>query len=653
MMMGISAMAMMGLLSSSFQKRQLQINSENKIAVDVLQQNYSLYIQDETAWKNTFDDPNNSQSFECLKGSANCSVDAKPIRVLRNARNEVVVESSSHKGIKIDGSLCTLSSQDNNDCDFRVEIKWRPICKNSSGNCTIPPPVIEVNISITKSTAANSAARFIASNAAGVVRRPTNIPNATQVVLNENSACALAEGNVYCWGDNWQKILGPGGSSKTPVKIAGLSNVTYIAGGTHNTCAIMNANVYCWGGNSAGQVGVNSGGAPVATPTMILRADGVPLHNMEKVFVGLDHICAIKSNGTAYCWGSNQSGKLGWDEPGGLTPGESNNWYDSTRAQPVIDLSRGLKGNDLGPVTSMALSAHYSCAVVNGGVKCWGTNDARGGNRQVCGSGTRTLGYTPFNNTQTGPSVKGHKICWPYFVDSLPIPLPTPSTTVWNLSSQPLDFNGFFRGSTAANPSSCADNSPIPYAHQVQICNPHPQSPDDPLAPGTDHPQLQSGVKQVAISSETTCALKFDGTMYCWGSYDYGRQAKPVIGNENYPLLVTSISGLESIAGTNKGFCGIKNQQLYCWGHNDVNNAIAQPGGYNMWDTYVDVPVQTSDLPSPVSDYSGGGGGWNPFNCGVFSNRVYCWGFNGSGQLGDGTTTSRINGTGSMVTNWP
>ncbi len=117
-------------------------------------------------------------------------------------------------------------------------------------------------------------------------------------------------------------------------------------------CAANSPSGYaeCWGDGSEGQIG---------DWDYLLRSFPTALYGLtgpEQIAVGNDTACAIKS-GAAYCWGSNWKGQQGSGDY---------NYY--SYPYPVSGLSSN--------VTQIAPSArgYTTCAVVNGGAKCWGDN---------------------------------------------------------------------------------------------------------------------------------------------------------------------------------------------------------------------------------------------------------------------------------------
>jgi alpha-tubulin suppressor-like RCC1 family protein len=126
-----------------------------------------------------------------------------------------------------------------------------------------------------------------------------------------NHNCAIkTDGSAWCWGRNSNGQLGDGTttSQTTPVAVSGLaSGVTRIAAGFLHTCAgRTDGSVWCWGWNFYGQVGDGTN-TERATPVAVSGlASGV-----TQIAAGGSQSCAIRSNGSALCWGLNGSGQLG------------------------------------------------------------------------------------------------------------------------------------------------------------------------------------------------------------------------------------------------------------------------------------------------------------------------------------------------------
>lgn len=190
----------------------------------------------------------------------------------------------------------------------------------------------------------------------------------TKVSAGAHHACAIAAGNLYCWGDNTFGQLGTGstgGSVKTPTQVGGAISgmrVTEVSAGVNSTCAIANGNAYCWGSNTSGQLGSNSY-TNYNSPHAINLASSI---DMTKITVGDSFACAV-GNAEAYCWGNNSNYQLG----DGTT---------TTRPNPT-HITGGTAGsptfgpNNLLPMVSdISAGGDFTCAIINGTTSCWGDN---------------------------------------------------------------------------------------------------------------------------------------------------------------------------------------------------------------------------------------------------------------------------------------
>lgn len=135
--------------------------------------------------------------------------------------------------------------------------------------------------------------------------------------------CGLtAIGVAYCWGDSMKGQLGDGTTEPhpTPTLVAMPSGVTFASlsvGWEHSCARTAEGAAYCWGANAYGQLGDgtvtwgNPAPGPVAPPTGTRFA---------AVSAGSNYACGVAADGVAYCWGSNDGGKLGNGQRSGASP---------------------------------------------------------------------------------------------------------------------------------------------------------------------------------------------------------------------------------------------------------------------------------------------------------------------------------------------
>lgn len=204
--------------------------------------------------------------------------------------------------------------------------------------------------------------------------------------------CAIAAGEVYCWGRNNYGQLGDGTNTNRlkPVKVTGAlsgKTVTAVGGTQYTSCAIAEGKIYCWGSNVYGLVGANSTATSTTsfrTPTLVATVANGVSNGLASTYTATEltsgsratNMCAIADD-KAYCWGNNNAGQIG-----------NNTAPSSTiyRAPVAVYTSGVLSGKTL---TSISLDGYSSdpsspspppythvCAVASGAVYCWGENNS-------------------------------------------------------------------------------------------------------------------------------------------------------------------------------------------------------------------------------------------------------------------------------------
>lgn len=228
----------------------------------------------------------------------------------------------------------------------------------------------------------------------------------------------------------------------------------------------------------------------------------------------------------------------------------------------------------------------HTCAIVDGGVKCWGSNiggqlgDGTNNNAVYPVSAGALTGATDVSSgdNHTCAVAGGNGYCW--------------------------GFNNYGVLGTG--------------------------TPDDQTTP-TAVVGLGAGtVTAVSTSFGNTCFV-IDGAAKCWG-YNYSGQ----VGNDstvtvNVPTQVVGLtSGVTDIDAWSMNTCAIVNGGAWCWG---AGYSGQLGNGSSSGDS--DVPVQVTGLTSGVTDISVGFG----YACAVVSGAAKCWGSNSRGNLGNGNTS--------------
>jgi alpha-tubulin suppressor-like RCC1 family protein len=125
-------------------------------------------------------------------------------------------------------------------------------------------------------------------------------------------ACAIADGEVSCWGRSPAGALCTGlPDPETVPRKAPFSAKTWpqqLAVGDEITCArTTDGNVYCCGSDTRGRLGTGTAG----TGASILTKASAFTHRAVRVATSDYSVCVLVKDGSVECWGSNENGELG------------------------------------------------------------------------------------------------------------------------------------------------------------------------------------------------------------------------------------------------------------------------------------------------------------------------------------------------------
>lgn len=390
-----------------------------------------------------------------------------------------------------------------------------------------------------------------------------DVQDAVRITAGELHACAVrSSGTVGCWGSNVEGRLGDGTTSRrtSAVRVAGLRGAAEASAGGRHTCAVLATGVpQCWG--LGGRTGAGPGTSDQPVPAAVSGFAGV-----VAVAAGESHSCALLAAGTVRCWGANTSGQLG----------------DRTTAARRVPVP--VAGLD-GAVQVVAGGAHTCALLLDATVRCWGANaDGQLGDGSTTASGSPRVvaGLTDV----VGITVGGAHSC-ALVVDR--------TVRCWgrNGSGQ--------LGTGSTTPRSV----PTAVAGLTAVTA---------LAAGESH----------------TCAALADRTARCWGRNAVGQLGDGSTFDRSVPVRVVGVTGAVALAGDSNHSCalllGPASGALYrCWGTDgsgQLGDPALAPGSLTSIDTG---RFHTCAL--------------------VPTGEVACWGFNGTGELGLGTTDPVAGGT--------
>jgi alpha-tubulin suppressor-like RCC1 family protein len=139
---------------------------------------------------------------------------------------------------------------------------------------------------------------------------------AVSVAVGLDHACAvLRDRTVRCWGRNDRGQLGDGTTTDSAAPVVALRDVDVleITAGSAHTCALLRSGALrCWGSNDGGQLGDGTTmNRPAPVTVRSSESNAAELTGISTVRAGGGTTCALKTDGTALCWGANNAGQLG------------------------------------------------------------------------------------------------------------------------------------------------------------------------------------------------------------------------------------------------------------------------------------------------------------------------------------------------------
>jgi len=458
-----------------------------------------------------------------------------------------------------------------------------------------------------------------------------SLANASAITAGSLHTCALvADGTARCWGNSFFGQLGSGLTTSlpltTPRVVTGLANAVSITAGAFHTCALLVGSARCWGDNTNGQLGDG---------TTTQRATPVSVKNLLNTPVGLaagsTSACAVQSDGSVRCWGLNTSGQLG-------------NGTTASSVQPVVVAGGG------GSITARDLAAggFHTCVVrANGTVSCWGDNNTAQIGDGTTTDRLTAVAVPGLSNVVSVAAGYQHSCallatgsarCWgANFSGQL--------GNGTKSQSSPLVFVSGLANAVAI--AAGVSHTCALLANGTVRCwgsNNFGQIGDGTTGGGGNLSRLTpvavvglTNAVAIAAGAAHTCALRADGTVRCWGSNGGGELGDGSTETRPIPAPVVGLTGAVALtAGIGSQTCALlAGGSARCWGLNF--------GGQVGDGTTVDrsLPTGVVGLASSVAISAG-----SLHTCAlVSSSGARCWGTNEFGQLGDGTTTNRLTAT--------
>jgi alpha-tubulin suppressor-like RCC1 family protein len=154
------------------------------------------------------------------------------------------------------------------------------------------------------------------------------------------------------------------------------------------------------------------------------------------------------------------------------------------------------------------------------------------------------------------------------------------------------------------------------------------------------------GVLTLALSGDSSCAILAGGAVRCWGDNSFGQLGDDTTTLRRFPVSVLQSSNkqpltdVQALALGARHSCGLlAGGEVRCWG----DNSFGQLGDGTTESRLTSTSVLNSVGGPPLTGVRALALGAR-HSCGLLvGGEVRCWGDNSSGQLGDGTMTSRLN----------
>ena len=144
---------------------------------------------------------------------------------------------------------------------------------------------------------------------------------------------------------------------------------------------------------------------------------------------------------------------------------------------------------------------------------------------------------------------------------------------------------------------------------------------------------VEPTASELACGSTHTCARKINGSLWCWGTGGDGELGDGTQTDRSSPVEVTALgTTVSAVTAGDYHTCARKSDgSLWCWGANGTGQlGLGTVGQENS-------PVEVTALGNTVIAAAAG----SQHTCAQKSDgSLWCSGGNGNGQLGDGTTVS-------------
>jgi alpha-tubulin suppressor-like RCC1 family protein len=506
--------------------------------------------------------------------------------------------------------------------------------------------------------------------------------NHTVVLLNDNTVLAC--------GSNTNGQLGDGTitstsstTSKVPVymKNSSGSGAIAVSCGINHTVVLLNDNtVLACGSNASGQFGdgtiTSTGTTASKLPVYMKNSSGSTLTGAIAVSCGSAHTVVLLNDNTVLACGSNASGQFG---DGTITSTSS-----TTSKVPVY--MKDASGNTLSGAIAVSCGGSHTVVLLNDNtvLACGGNSSGQLGDGTITSTSSTTSKVPVYMKDASGNTLSGAKAVSCGSNHTLVLLNDNTVLACGSNASGQLG-NGISNTNVLLNYMKNSSGSSLTGAVAVNCGNTHTavllndntvlacgSNASGQLGNGNTNTNVLlnymkdasgntlSGAKAVSCGSNHTMVLLNDNKVLACGNNSDGRLGDGTTTSTSsttskVPVYMKDASG-NTLSGAKAVSCGNINTVVLLNTGNVLacgSNVFGQLGNGTITST----SSTTSKVPVYMKDASGNTlSGAKAVSCGgshtlvlLNDNKVLACGFNGSGQLGDGTTTS----TGSTTSKVP
>lgn len=433
----------------------------------------------------------------------------------------------------------------------------------------------------------------------------------------------------------------------------GFSAVLFAAAVILSGCKNPSANTGT-GGNKGGNTPSSGDTNAINTPTRIGDAAGWSL-----AALGDNHGVALNAGNGVFTWGANTKGQLGGDEKTRIVQvGADKGWSTAAAGE---GFSLGVKNNELftwGKNDNGQLASGSTSTAPNGVPTSRGTGWTKvsAGDEHALALKSGGTGSTNVQLFAWGAKGAGRLGIGSLTVFQESESQATPGRESTNSNDWAEISAGSVHGMGLRNGNEAAGFELWAWGfnasgHVGNSTSDKQFSPVRINTPGAANTKW----KTIAGGTEHSLAIRSDGSLWAWGSYEYGRLTTdwggsfaPRSGNRTTPFRIGTDTDWKAVsAGTNHSLALKGDGTLWAWGLNDSGQL-----GYTAADTLrtlSGVTFRGRKTPGQVGTDSD----WDKIYAGFdhslairTDGTLWAWGGNSSGQLGFGTP---LDGTGELT----